>query len=322
MKRILNALLRKAMWPARRFFDPRFAALQNLIAAEVATRTEALELTGRALHELLGRAEEAERALARLTLGFPEIREEWLDRATSGTVEDIDDSLARILNYAASHTGFAAQAHLWFNPPVLVMYAPRHVFLAHVNERICEVPYAFRALAGVGPGARVLDVGATESTLCLSLASLGYQVTAVDPRPNPLTHPLLHVVVGQIDELEEAPFDAVMCVSTIEHIGLAAYEQPGEDGRADLAAMRRIRELTKPGGLLVLTVPYGPAKVDEQSRRYDAAGLEELLGGWLVEDRTFVAHRDPVTWVAADHPPDGGEGEEEAVALVTARRES
>ncbi len=52
-------------------------------------------------------------------------------------------------------------------------------------------------------------------------------------------------------------FDAVTCLSTIEHIGLGAYGESQSEEGEDVAAMRRIRELAKPGGVLVLTVPYG-----------------------------------------------------------------
>ena len=40
----------------------------------------------------------------------------------------------------AATRGFAAQRNLWFNPPVLVQYAPGEAFIAHVNERIAESP--------------------------------------------------------------------------------------------------------------------------------------------------------------------------------------
>ena len=121
------------------------------------------------------------------------------------SVEEIDTNTARVLNDASSHEGFAAQANLWFNPALLVAYEPRQVELRWVNERIVEVPYAFRAVSGLDPGAKVLDVGATESIGRLSLATLGYDVTAVDPRPNPLAHERLRVVTARIEEWEDEP---------------------------------------------------------------------------------------------------------------------
>src|SRR5207247_9505211 len=126
----------------------------------------------------------------------------------------------------------------------------------------------------------------------------------------------LRVVVRPLEDwATAAQFDAVVCLSTIEHIGRGAYgEALAADDAADRAALGRIRELTKPGGLLVLTVPFGPASTDAFERTYDSAALDALLQGWVVEERV-VAHRaDSATWVLAD-----GAAGDRPVALVTAR---
>jgi hypothetical protein len=231
-------------------------------------------------------------------------------------VEDVDGDTAALLNYASGHTGFAAQRLLWFNWPVAVSHEAGNVKLTNVNERIVEIPFAFRALARLPEGAKVLDVGATESTVALSLASLGFEVTALDPRPYPLTHPRLETVVADVGSWQtEALFDAVLCLSTLEHIGLGAYGDP-RDPKGDWQALDRIRALTAEGGLLLLTVPFGERRVDELERTYDRDALEAILEGWSVDDLTIARRRDPVTWeIGLD-----GDGDAGAVALVTAHR--
>ena len=107
----------------------------------------------------------------------------YVEQMAGATIEEVDEDVARLLNRASSHDGFAAQRGVWFNPPILVQYEAGNAFIRHVNERIAEFPFVFRALSAVPPGALILDVGASESTLCLSLATLGYRVTAIDPRP-------------------------------------------------------------------------------------------------------------------------------------------
>jgi SAM-dependent methyltransferase len=229
--------------------------------------------------------------------------------------------MARILNYAASHQGFAAQANLWFNPPILVGYEAQKVGLRWVNERVVEVPYTFRALSRVPADAKVLDVGATESTVCLSLATLGYDVTAIDPRPNPLSHERLQTVVGEIEEwTPETKFDAVVCLSTIEHLGTGEYGVHTADQRADLKAMQRMHELTKPGGVLVLTTSVGPASITESHRTYDQQGLDELLADWNVDDVTLVQRRGATSWVTIDERIASLAPDQETVAMVTATK--
>jgi hypothetical protein len=53
-----------------------------------------------------------------------------------------------------------------------------------------------------------------------------------------------------------APYDSALAVFSIEHDGLGRYGDP-IDADADLAAMRRLRCVLKPGGLLFLAVAVG-----------------------------------------------------------------
>jgi SAM-dependent methyltransferase len=311
----LRSVARTILWPLRRFFDPRFAGVHDavqdvkrVVITDMDAANEAGVLTGRTLDSVLAHVEKIHRRLL-------------FDPAASHSLAELDEMLAPILNYASSHDGFAAQSNLWFNPPILVAYEPRKVAVRWVNERIAEVPYIFRALSRVPADAQVLDVGATESTVCLSLATLGYDVTAVDPRPNPLSHERLQTVVAEIEEWEpEARFDAVVCLSTIEHLGTGEYGVQTAEQRADLKAMRRMHELSKPGGVLVLTTAVGPAPIDEPHRVYDQQGFDELLAGWNVEDVTLVQRRDETSWVTIDERIADLALDQETVAMVTATK--
>jgi Methyltransferase domain len=326
----VRSLAKKLAWPARRFFDPRFTAVlqeldavKRIAAADAAAATEIAIFTGRSLDTVLAHVEEHSRALEVVNARLEQLGQRVaFDPDSPHSVDEIDGNTARVLNYASSHEGFAAQANLWFNPSLLVAYEPQQVELRWVNERIVEVPYAFRALSAVQPPASVLDVGGTESSVCLSLATLGYDVTVVDPRPNPLSHDRLRVVVARIEEWEHeaAAFDAVLCLSTIEHIGTAAYEQEASDRRLDLEAMKRIRDLTRADGVLVLTTAVGQASAGERGRVYDRAGLDELLDGWQVADLTLVQRRDATSWVTIDEPIEDLEPEAETVAMITATK--
>jgi 2-polyprenyl-3-methyl-5-hydroxy-6-metoxy-1,4-benzoquinol methylase len=347
-----RAVPRALLWPLRRFFDPRISGLaqaievtkghlsqqlvvqseevaavaerglqtqddirqvRTLVEADLEAATEATTVIGQSLNEVRSIAEATEAALGRIEGRLTP--EAYRQLADEGRVEELDGATARFLNYASSYRGFAAQRNLWFNWPVSITYEPQNVTLGNVNERIAEVAYAFRALSGVKPGARILDVGASESTVALSLASLGYEVTAIDPRPYPLEHPRLRVVVGGVEAWNPGEtFAAVICISTVEHIGSGEYGQAAATS-ADADALRRLHTLLERDGLLVLTTPYGNSQHTEGARVYDKARLETLLADWSIEDFTVIGREDAITWSPTNETPVG-----EAVALITARR--
>jgi 2-polyprenyl-3-methyl-5-hydroxy-6-metoxy-1,4-benzoquinol methylase len=314
------------LWPARRFFDPRFTGLHEAITEVrtiAATAAGKVETASGQLEQLSRAYEQQSRSLEELHGLVEHLHERFMfDASRPHPIDELDEFTASVLNYAGSNEGFAAQANLWFNPPVRVGYGSRRVDLQWVNERIVEVPYAFGALRALGPGARILDIGGSESLVGLSLATLGYEVTALDPRPNPLSHEHLHTVVGRIEDWDEAAdFDGVLCLSTIEHIGTEAYGQQAANPRADLDAIQRMRELTRPGGLLVLTTAVGEASADAFGRVYDDNGLHELLAGWSVEDLALVQRRDATTWVRIEDPIESLPREAETVAMITAMKE-
>lgn len=190
-----------------------------------------------------------------------------------------------------------------------------------VNERIVEQPYVFASVAAACAGGpvRILDVGGSESTVGLSLASLGHDVTVVDPRPCPLRHPRLTFAQVRLEDLPDdlEPFDVVVSLSAIEHFGLEHYGTARGDERADLQALARLRARLKPGGMLVLTVPIGEPSVDTFQRVYDLAGVRGLVDGFEVENLAVVRQVDRLTWEPA--PPDDDD-RRRGVALVRARR--
>jgi Methyltransferase domain len=325
LKSVLRRFGRFLLWPARRFFDPRFAGLEAAIRENVQVTLDATDLLGRSIAELRAAVDETNSRLENVQRQLTDVQVEaekasgaYFERLLSGRPSDLDDKASALLNHEVGSLGLAAQSGVWFNPPVTVEYRPGAVEIGNVNERAAEMPYVFKGLAGLPPGARVLDVGAAESTVALSLASLGYDVTALDPRPYPFSHPQLVTVTSTLAEWDhDGVFDAVICLSTIEHIGLAAYGVEASEDRADLTTMRRMYELTRPGGRLLLTTRFGEAGADSFQRTYDGAGLAELLAGWKVEDQSFVRREGDTTWVAAN--PDAAQGAE-LVALVTATR--
>jgi hypothetical protein len=275
-------------WPLRRALDPRV----RMTVHEIDARLGSANLARPTVHD---RLDDLDRMGRDMLAGLG-----WRDvPAPGGGIDELDAPRAAYVNWATGPEGYASQGGLWFNPPVPVHHVAGGVQPLLVNERIVEQPFVFAALAGLAVPARILDVGGSESTVGLSLATLGHDVTIVDPRSYPLAHPNLGHAACRLDELPVPAqrFDAAVVLSAVEHFGLEHYGLRWSDPRADLAALARLRELVAPGGLLVLTVPFADAaSVDDFQRVYDEDGLAELLAGWEVRATQRVGRTDRLTW--------------------------
>ena len=105
----------------------------------------------------------------------------------------------------------------------------------------------------------------------------------------------------------DGTFDAVLCVSTLEHVGRdnARYGLPPE-ARAeggDVAALRELERILAPGGRLLVTVPFGRREDHGWLVQYDGDMWERLLMTTSLE----VSERDLFRlgdegWVREDDP--------------------
>jgi hypothetical protein len=305
-----DTLKRLLGWPLRRALDPRV----QMTVHEIDARLGSEDLARPTIHDRLDDLDRMGRDML-AGLGWRDVPQ------PGGDLRELDAAHAAYLNWAGGPDGYAAQAGLWFNPPVPVHHTAGGVEVLLVNERIVEQPFVFGAIArGFDGRARILDVGGSESTVGLSLATLGHDVTIVDPRAQPLRHRNLGHAACRLDELPDGgePFDAAVVLSAVEHFGLEHYGLEATDERLDLAALRRLLELVRPGGLLVLTVPFAAQpSVDDFQRVYDEDGLAELLRGWAIETSLRVGRADRLTWELGVPSR-----ERHGVALVTARRPS
>ena len=160
------------------------------------------------------------------------------------------------------------------------------------NERSVEVPWAHQR---VGGARRVLDVGCSTSDYLSELAReeprRGRRVYGLDPdAPQPIRN--VGVVKGTVvaPPFPTASFELILCISTVEHIGLPIYGQH-EFPHGDILAMRHVRRLLAPGGRLLLTVPFGRPQVNPWFRVYDRGSLRRLTGGFRTLSAAFYRLR-------------------------------
>jgi SAM-dependent methyltransferase len=192
-----------------------------------------------------------------------------------------------------------------------------------VNSRIVEVPHLWMGLGAWGEGIHsVLDFGCVESKIAVHLANLGYSVTAVDLRDWRLRsmHPNIRYIQGNIFCTPlGGPYDLVVALSTVEHVGLEAYGESGFRPEGDKEVMAILRGVLKEGGLMYLTVPYGrEARVERGYRVYDSDSLQALVEGldivrnWIYVSRAY-------SWCLVSAGEDIGSSED-GVAVLWLRK--
>jgi cyclopropane fatty-acyl-phospholipid synthase-like methyltransferase len=152
----------------------------------------------------------------------------------------------------------------------------------HPSKR-WEYPWALER-ARLKPGSRVLDAGCGASIMPIYLAKLGHRVSAIDLEiPEGLDR--MHGV--EVDyrkaELTALPFDdetfdAVFCISVIEHLG--------REGTS--AALDELRRVTRRGGRVLLTTDY--YRDANEPMWYEGPG-ESFPVDWAVFDEKRLKER-------------------------------
>ena len=155
-----------------------------------------------------------------------------------------------------------------------------------VTEQTVEYPLLFQQLERTAR--TVLDFGCVEGVLPLQLCALGYQVTGLDFRPYPFQHPNFTFCQADIFTWEppENAFDAVVSISTVEHVGLGGYGDPTQN-EGDKLAVQKLWRACRPGGKLYLSVPAGKPTTQQNLRVYDEQRLRALVPN-LVSVRFFT----------------------------------
>ena len=131
------------------------------------------------------------------------------------------------------------------------------------------------------PNARVLEIGCAEADWHTPMLAVrpDLHIIGIDWRECERPGTVIRGDVLTYD-FPEASFDAVVGVSSIEHIGLGHYDNDPLDPDGDRHCMERVVRWLKPGGWVYADVPYGPAySVEGTSHRVydDAAVMSRLL---------------------------------------------
>ncbi len=136
-----------------------------------------------------------------------------------------------------------------------------------------------RLLLSARPGPALLNVGAGQGTFSQLLEERGFEVTSVEPSPaavellrRRVRGPVLATSAGELP-FDDVSFDGAVLGEVLEHIA------------DDLAALREVVRVVRPGGVVAASVPANPAYFgpsDEWAghhRRYTREALLELCDG-------------------------------------------
>jgi len=172
-----------------------------------------------------------------------------------------------------------------------------------LDERCVEYPWL---LAHLPPGAgRLLDAGSALNHEFLleheALAARRVHIVTLAPEPQCFWRRGVSYLFEDLRELPlpDATYDIVVCVSSLEHVDCdnsfytrnmpAANEKPG----AFEQAAKELGRVLKPGGLLLLTVPYGRYQHHGSFQQFDRQLLsraEAALGQMSSVEETFYRY--------------------------------
>ena len=160
-----------------------------------------------------------------------------------------------------------------------------HVLLAGVtSERLVEYDFLARSLVSPLKKANIIDIGTAGSGLVQAIREFRsrWQVYGID-----LVQGCDAVMDARSAGFRDRAFDQVICVSAIEHIGLASNIR---DENGDSEVMQEIFRVLKKGGSAIVTVPYGSKGAKPDHRVYDRKALAKLISPFSVAKKEFYSY--------------------------------
>jgi SAM-dependent methyltransferase len=180
---------------------------------------------------------------------------------------------------------------------------------AAMDERVVEWPWVLSN----GPRGHVLDAGSAlnhAEVLAHYLPCVDdLHIVTLEPEDQAYTGNRISYVFADLRDLpyRDDLFDTVVSVSTLEHVGMSNERYGVDDERTEdpdvelAAAVRELRRVAKPGGTLLITVPYGRPDDLGWFRVFDRRLVDHLIASAEPADASVAVYRyDASGWQLSD----------------------
>ncbi len=147
----------------------------------------------------------------------------------------------------------------------------------------------------------VLDVGCCRSPLTPIMKELGFEVDGIDLLPSPLSYQGVEYIEGDFltANLKDS-YDVVVMVYVLEHVGLSGRYNSPEVKDGDIKALEKVKQILNPGGMLIVTLPYGQEKIIRPLHRVynkDSRLLKYALENFEPEAEEYYQNNSQNVWV-------------------------
>jgi SAM-dependent methyltransferase len=160
-------------------------------------------------------------------------------------------------------------------------------FGSHLDERVVEYPWALSRLC-IGDRL-LLDAGSTlnhQYILDLDILACRRIVIYTLSPERVISRANVSYIYGDLRStiLRSEFFDEIICISTLEHIGMnntllyskdARYNEQKNDDY--LSAVKELKRLLKPSGKLLITLPYGHYENHGWLQQFDQRMIDKML---------------------------------------------